>query len=532
MAKQVIRREQCPECRDTGQDNLAVYEDESTYCFGCGYYESMNDETPKKKSGLIKDITPSGLKKRGITKETCLAFGVGICYEGEARTVFPFYKDGKLVRQKTKTKDKEYNWLGYGKEIDWFGSQLVGHKKKLYITEGEEDCMALYQTLGGSAGSFTSLTNGASSVQQFLKRYHTKLSDYDRIVVCFDNDNPGRTAAKEFCQAFPVGKCAIAKLTEKDACEMLKKDKENDLKWACLNAEPEKPDGVVSVADLDEEYFDYVFEKGLEIPYPILNYHLGGLRKGELTMVSAGTGLGKSTWCTNLVYDLVINKGQKVVDIKLEETTQKTIYTYLAYHTGLNPRKLREGTDVATPKQRKRFIKDFKKLLVHDHFGSLNPLDLLSVLDYYATIKKVDFIFLDHISIAVSGTDSSRDGERKDIDKLVTKLRELIDRTGVGFVCVSHLKNPPNDAAQWEAGRPIRRSDLRGSGSLGQLSDNIIGIEGDLTEFEKKFDRKIKLIKTRYGDAQEEYCDTFKYDIRTGRIHLKGKELEDNSDDV
>jgi twinkle protein len=117
--------------------------------------------------------------------------------------------------------------------------------------------------------------------------------------------------------------------------------------------------------------------------------------------------------------------------------------------------------------------------------------------------------------------ESSKDGERKDIDKLLTKIRELINRTGVGFVCVSHLKNPPNGDRQWEDGRPVHRSDLRGSGSIGQLSDNILAIEGTLTDESTKDDRTIKLIKTRYGDIQEAYCDTFCYDIKTGKIRLK-----------
>ena len=39
----VMKKEQCPACaergQDTGQDNLAVYDDGHKYCFACKYYE-------------------------------------------------------------------------------------------------------------------------------------------------------------------------------------------------------------------------------------------------------------------------------------------------------------------------------------------------------------------------------------------------------------------------------------------------------------------------------------------------------------
>jgi hypothetical protein len=42
----VIRHEQCPQCakdgHDNSRDNLAIYNDGSTYCFRCGYFTSKN----------------------------------------------------------------------------------------------------------------------------------------------------------------------------------------------------------------------------------------------------------------------------------------------------------------------------------------------------------------------------------------------------------------------------------------------------------------------------------------------------------
>lgn len=525
----VLRREQCPSCEDAGHDNLIIYHDESTHCFACGYHSQGDEnlvnsaESPKKKNGsLLEKGLTKPLTRRKIDKETCEKYGVTISeHKGRLVTVFPFYKNGKLVGQKLKTVNKDIMWLGEASDIDFLGSQTFnGTTKRIVVTEGEEDALAVSQVVGPTT-HVTSLVAGASSAEKFADQYYKKLIQYPEIVLCFDNDEAGQEAIKKFSTKFPVGKIGIAKLSEKDACDMLVAGKDNELKFAVLKAEIQRPDGIMSVKDLDLGYFEEKFEPGLEMPFPILNHYLGGLRKGELTMLASGTGCGKSTWCSNLIYDLIVNKGKTIVDIKLEESQRKTVYGYLAMHTGVCPRKLREDPELVTELEKREFLKSFSNLYVHNHFGSVKSEDLLNILDYYATIVKADFIFLDHISIAISGLEGSRDGERKDIDKLLTKIRELIDRTGVGFICVSHLRNPPNEQTQWEDGRAVRRSDLRGSGSLGQLSDNIIAIEGNLVNEDTKLDRTIKLIKTRYGDAQEAYCDTFRYDISSGRISIK-----------
>ena len=168
-----VSRKQCPKCMDTGQDNLIIYQDGSQHCFACGHGISSKN-MGQVKSNLIKDVQNVPLTKRNITQDTASKFGVGLNKSGKPVLVFPFYKDGKLVAQKTQTLDKKIGWKGDAKNIDWFGSRVSGHKKKIFISEGEEDCLALYQTLGPTAGSFTSLTNGATSVGQFLKKYHQK----------------------------------------------------------------------------------------------------------------------------------------------------------------------------------------------------------------------------------------------------------------------------------------------------------------------------------------------------------------------
>ncbi len=521
----MTKRTTCPDCELEGKykQNVGVYED-GLYCFRCEKMvesDAVKEELKEFKKGLP---VPGGLSKRLINQDTTDAFKV--TYEG-TNLIFPYFEGGKLRTQKIKSVNKEYNIINYSKDVDMFGSNLHDNSRKnIIITEGEEDAMAVYQSLGHGASRslnhVTSLPRGAGSAAEFVKQHYQVLVQYDYISLCFDNDEAGQKALEKVIPLFSKNKIKIVKLTRKDACDMLINHQQEELKWAVLKADTITPKGIVRMSDLTDEFFDYEYPVGETLAFPKLNKGLGGLRKGELTMVCAGSGLGKSVFTTNIIYDLILDKGLKIVDIKLEEDKKKTIFTYAGMYFenknyAMNPKAL-------THEQREEFREKFAKYMTHDHFGSLTSKELLDVLEYYALSEKVDFIFLDHISMAISGTVSSKEGERKDIDILLTRIRELVNTTGVGVVCISHVSNPKNGGKEWEEGRRVNRSALRGSGSLVQLSDSIIGIEGDLTEEDTKNYRQIRLLKTRYGNEQEVLCDTFVYDGDTGKIHLADNE--------
>ena len=85
------------------------------------------------------------------------------------------------------------------------------------------------------------------------------------------------------------------------------------------------------------------------------------------------------------------------------------------------------------------------------------------------------FIVLDHISMIVSSQEIG--DERKALDEIMTKLRTLVQETDVALIIVSHLKRP--DGKGHEEGAVTSLAQLRGSGSIAQLSDMVLGLERD-----------------------------------------------------
>lgn len=149
----------------------------------------------------------------------------------------------------------------------------------------------------------------------------------------------------------------------------------------------------------------------------------------------------------------------------------------------------------------------------YDHFGSLESERLLSKIRYMRQVLKVNFVILDHISIVISGQQSSSEGERRDIDVLLTKLRSLIQETGLGVIAIVHLRQP--DGKPHEEGGRVTLRDLRGSGSLKQLSDVVWALERD-QQSDKPNQSLIRILKDR-NDGQLGPADTVEYNVQ-GRL--------------
>jgi twinkle protein len=151
------------------------------------------------------------------------------------------------------------------------------------------------------------------------------------------------------------------------------------------------------------------------------------------------------------------------------------------------------------------------KFYTYDHFGSMDSDNLLGKIRYLIKGFDCKWIFLDHLSIVVSGI--AGDDERRLIDNTMTKLRSLVEETGCGMVLVSHLKRV--DSGHEEGGR-VSLHHLRGSQAIAQLSDIVIGLERNQQAETTSNETRVRVLKNRFS-GQTGQCTTLGYDHDTGR---------------
>jgi len=150
-----------------------------------------------------------------------------------------------------------------------------------------------------------------------------------------------------------------------------------------------------------------------------------------------------------------------------------------------------------------------------DHWGSTSADNLLSRVRYMAKALDCRYVILDHLSIVVSSQENG--DERKAIDEIMTRLRTLVAETGITLFLVSHLKRVTGKPH--EDGGKISLQDLRGSQSIAQLSDIVIGMERDQQheDLETRNTTTVRILKNRYTGQTGPAC-WLKYNLDTGRM--------------
>jgi twinkle protein len=107
--------------------------------------------------------------------------------------------------------------------------------------------------------------------------------------------------------------------------------------------------------------------------------------------------------------------------------------------------------------------------------------------------------------------------ERRTIDKTMTDLRSLVERTGIKLFLVSHLRRAQGDKAI-EDGQKVSIGMLRGSASISQLSDTVLSLESDSQDNSNDRLTTLRILKNRYS-GETGVAASLKYDKNTCRFN-------------
>lgn len=523
-----LYHEPCPVCGSS--DACGVFDDGHRYCYSCCTYFKPGDgeQVSMERKKVVKECIPLGdlnitnLNARKINQDTCSKFKYMTGeYKGSPCQVANYYDDnGNIVGQKLRFPDKSFAVLGKVSNR-LFGSQLWASGKKIIITEGEIDCLTVSQ-LQGNKWPVVSIPNGAQAAKKAIEANLEYLDKFDEVILMFDMDDPGRKACEDCAKVLPAGKAFIANLPLKDPNECLLNGKGSEVLQAIWNAKPYRPDGIVSGTDLYEKCVTDIddLKDSVEYPWKALQEKTKGARHGELYVFTSGSGMGKSTILRELEYYFGVQRGELCGIIALEESTRKTGLELMSIH--LNKRLILdpEGADESDRSRAFNETIGNGRFFLYDHFGSLDSSNLLSKIRYMIVSLGCKRIFLDHLSIIVSGMDNDEDGgERKAIDKLMTNLRSLVEETQCTMFVVSHLKRP--DKKGHEEGGQVSLSQLRGSGAIAQLSDMVIGLERNQQGANPNV-LTIRVLKNRFCGLTG-VSGYLKYNVETGRLEEYGE---------
>lgn len=524
----------CVKC--SSSDGMAVYkkadedgtEFEDGFCYVCESYISPKMlgsdyvlvDSSEYSQGVCKvDVAEiqsfdiRGVKERKLKKQYCEMYGMRVGYDSESGEIsehyYPVTKDNVITGYKVRTLPKDFKAIGDTKKCQLFGQHLFMkdgkyanriNKRFCILVEGELDCIAIQQAMsehgnGDFINAVVSLPSGANI--KAVKDNYSFLNDFQQVIIATDQDEPGKKVAIEIAKTLPVGKCKIAHYSEKDACDMIKAGKSSELAKLIWTSTPYSPSGVVSGEGLWEVVSAPLASATIDYPWEGLNEKLHGIRTSELITLVAGSGVAKSTFARAFMYHILKNTDENVAGMFLEESVRKTGLSLMSFEAKKLLHLPNHGASQEEMKMSFENTLGTGRVFLFDSFGSNSLEEISENITFFAKACGAKYIFLDHVSIMVSG--GGHGDERKALDEIATKLRTLIQELDVTLFMVCHLKRP--EGRSHEEGAPTSIGQLRGSAGIGQLSDIVIGIErnGQADDPNERNTSTLRVLKNRFS---------------------------------
>jgi twinkle protein len=421
-------------CKDCGSsDALTIYDDHS-FCFSCEKW------TPKEVNK--EDFTYQYIPWRGVSKDTMRAFNVRTKIDGSGTPIsigFPYPSGVTKVRLLA---SKQFYALGEttDKTKPLFGQDIfpASSARSITITEGELDALSVYEMMGNYP--VVSISSAAVA-KSAIAAAHEYINSFDKIYLCLDSDEPGRRATKEIAQQFDFNKVYDVKLAKKDANEYLEANESALFKKIWWSAKRFLPEGIVSsFSEIDEIIDSDEQKQSISYPFPTLQDMTYGIRNGEVVLLTALEGIGKTEIFRAIEFDILKKTDENIGIIHLEEGKSRLI-------KGLAGYELEKPVHLPDQVVSKEEIKSaFRRVVgrddrvhIYTHFGSDDLDVILSTIRFLVASCGCKYVFLDHISMLVTGRDSN--DEREALDYLSTRFEWLVKELDFTLFLISHVND-------------------------------------------------------------------------------------------
>jgi replicative DNA helicase len=260
-----------------------------------------------------------------------------------------------------------------------------------------------------------------------------------------------------------------------------------------------------AVSDFFEriEYLHEHKDEPLGIPtgFTDLDRFTGGLQRGDLIIIAARPGVGKTSLMLNLAYNAAMRHRQRVAVFSLEMGNEQLVQRFVASETGIDSQRLRRGDlkddEWGAVTRISGQMADLTMFL--DDSSALSPLDLRVKARRIYQEYGLDLIIVDYLQL-MQGEGGGRGTENRvqEISYISRSLKQIARELKVPLIAGSQLSRL---VEQRSDKRPML-SDLRESGSIEQDADIVSFIYRDElynpdTEFKNM--AEITIAKNRNG---------------------------------
>jgi len=419
------------------------------------------------KPNISKAISPNAeilsylIEKRRLLKETIEAYKIK---EVEQQIFFPYIRDNEVVFGKYLKLKREYDKkimrVDPNCEPCLFGWHvLANYSRFVIICEGEIDAMTFYQY--GFPALSVPFGAGGGKKHDWITYEFERLSIFDEILLCMDDDQEGHIATSELVDRLGRHRCRIIKLPCKDINECLQNSVPKNVIEECINkAKNLDPEELKSAKEFTEQVVDAFYPTpgtfiGYTAPWNKINEQIF-FRFDEISVWTGINGHGKSQFLGQIILHSM-KKGARVCIASLEIKPKRLLM-----------RLTKQAGALAEPsKDYIRAIHEwfYDKLWLFDLVGTAKAQRLLDVFLYAHQRYGVDIFVIDSLM--------KLDIAEDDYKAQKAFMEQLCDFKNQ-HNCHIHIVIHPRKGANEDT--PPGKLDNKGTGALTDLADNCFTI--------------------------------------------------------
>jgi archaellum biogenesis ATPase FlaH/ribosomal protein L37AE/L43A len=404
--------------------------------------------------------------------------------------------------------------------------RLIGGDSVLFAPNGINASAPLL-IVGGEIDALSCIAAGWSNVVSstvgeaaWKPEATSQLEAAEDIVIAYDSDDAGRRGALSLVETLGAHRCRVASWPTgyKDANAALVALGETlDVSRIVEQSRAAGQDGVVRIRDLRDAYLQELRggrPRGISSGWPDLDRLVGGVRMGEVTLITGDTASGKSTFASQFALHMA-RAGTPTLFAPFELGAKRQIAKFVRQASGSAPDLLSDQAIEATLDELDRL-----PLLLLQRYGTITRESVRQTLSWCIRRAGVRFVVLDHLHFMVQeGPD-----ERQELDAMMRLCAEIAVDYRVHIVVVAHPRQHASSTERDRDNRIIQASDLKGSAGLKQLSDNIWSIwrprkadRSDSKVDESSGTAVLYALKNR-DDYGSEGSVAFRFDLQSARF--------------
>lgn len=238
--------------------------------------------------------------------------------------------------------------------------------------------------------------------------------------------------------------------------------------------------GVTEAIDLMEKLaIDPNANMGVKVGFPTLDHMTNGFKDGELIIIAARPGIGKTTLAVNFAINAALKYSKSIAMFDLEMSCLQVAQRYMCATGRIPMNEVKLGTK---NNNIWNTIFETKKILENtniyvDDTTSITPSEILSKCRKLKAQHGLDMIIIDYLQLMKS-EQSSKDGNRQqEVADLTRSIKLAARELRVPIILLSQL-NRDSD----KQNRKPQLTDLRESGSIEQDADIVMFISDQKAE--------------------------------------------------